>query len=557
MFILTVGIQKTDVLIRAQRGGFIRCHTLSTEQKIISSTHRAGCVNMLHVTVGLEDPGEMPLLLEEKQSRKLVRDLGSDLEQLGQLKSFQVANIGYGLTNAGFVDSFEIKEANQNELSVYLGNHSFAATQSTLFPPLPPSLPMNDPKLLNSPDNIPLDVVPDPWKNITHDYSHFQSGEAEQLLDEDMILDESTLLTPPETTLLTTYPGLGIASPTETVSTPGLNGTTSYYSTPSSMCLDSSPGETLAGVRSAIRKQPRAKGIPIKPNSTILLLLQSCGGGKLSEKHVQEIFKAERSFSSQTSRELLRPLLNDWDNNMSLGLHALGLPVVWLGIQGMVNYLRVLDADERDSFLDPVARRIGLVLLYFNYNELCRHPGIYCPAPIPKAATTYVLDCILNAYHDDPRISKLPQSRRNKISANYAKRGKWWWTLAGSLGVGILLIGDDQLIRFINNATFTDIQMDVLITLALNTRPGTIRIFHELEPVVKPLIFGQVTEDLRQAILNDRLGFFGRNEMAHVQAEDEAAVACQRTEKPWTKVDAKHIAMEKMTEILASVLVTQ
>ncbi|GLA21821.1 hypothetical protein AnigIFM62618_001670, partial [Aspergillus niger] len=136
--------------------------------------------------------------------------------------------------------------------------------------------------------------------------------------------------------------------------------------------------------------------------------------------------------SLQTARELLRPLLGEWDNNMSLSL------------QGIVNYLRVLDADERDRFLDPVAKRIGLVLLYF-YKELCEHPGKYCPGPIQKPPRSYVLNCILNAYFDDPRTSKPRKARRDKISGNYVKRGKWWWMLAGTLGAGILLIGDDRL----------------------------------------------------------------------------------------------------------------
>ncbi|GKZ33054.1 hypothetical protein AbraIFM66950_002773 [Aspergillus brasiliensis] len=113
---------------------------------------------------------------------------------------------------------------------------------------------------------------------------------------------------------------------------------------------------------------------------------------------------------------------------MSLGLHTLGLPVVWQGLQGIVNYLRVLDTDERDRFLDPVAKRIGLVLLYFNYKEL--------------EATQ-----VLWLYP----------------GWNYVKRGKWWWMLAGTLGVGTLLIGDDRLMKTINNTTFTGHQIDVLV----------------------------------------------------------------------------------------------
>lgn len=88
----------------------------------------------------------------------------------------------------------------------------------------------------------------------------------------------------------------------------------------------------------------------------------------------------------------------------------------------------------------------------------------------------------------------------------------------------------------------------------MNTHSGTICTFHELEPVVKSLMFGQVTEGLRQAILNDEIGIFGRRRMAHTQAENAAAIARQRTENPWTNVDAKHIAMENMAKFLTNVL---
>ncbi|KAI3037854.1 hypothetical protein CBS147353_11919 [Aspergillus niger] len=69
-------MQKAEVLMRAQQGGFIRWHILSAEQKTISSTYRARCVN-----------------------------------------TFQVANV----ENAGFKDRFEMREANQDEPSVLPG----------------------------------------------------------------------------------------------------------------------------------------------------------------------------------------------------------------------------------------------------------------------------------------------------------------------------------------------------------------------------------------------------------------------------------------------------
>ena len=134
---------------------------------------------------------------------------------------------------------------------------------------------------------------------------------------------------------------------------------------------------------------------------------------------------------------MLRPLLGEWDNNILRGLHALGLPAVWKGIQGAVDYIRVLNADEAKLFLDPVVRRIAQVLLSFNYAKLCGSQS--------KSDATPVLNCILNAYPDDPHILMSRQSCCNKISGYHVRRGRWWWKLAGTLGVGILLICDSSL----------------------------------------------------------------------------------------------------------------
>jgi hypothetical protein len=131
----------------------------------------------------------------------------------------------------------------------------------------------------------------------------------------------------------------------------------------------------------------------------------------------------------------------------SLDLPALGLPVQWRGIEAAADYLRVLDEDEKSPYLIPIAKRIGQVLLYFNYEELCRHPKKCLPCPSSKAHSTHVLNSILVAYWDDPRYSKSPQCRRDKITGYHVRRGRWWWRLAGTLGVGILLLGNPSLIN--------------------------------------------------------------------------------------------------------------
>lgn len=95
------------------------------------------------------------------------------------------------------------------------------------------------------------------------------------------------------------------------------------------------------------------------------------------------------------------------------------------------------------------------------------------------------------------------------------------------------------------NNSFTNDQINALATLAFNTQPGTIHIFHALEPMVKSLMFGWVTDDLYQAAWNDELSLLGRRELARAHDKDEAAVACQRIENPWQVVDAEYWATKK------------
>ena len=255
-------------------------------------------------------------------------------------------------------------------------------------------------------------------------------------------------------------PQLGVA-PSVTISTPGLDCNESCSSTPSTIGVETPQmGEQITGpgfratMVSEADKMNRLNSdlggklitapISTSQNPTILWLLHSCGV-QLEEDRFRRILEAETYLYAQDLNGLLGPLFDRWDKIRSLDLHVLGLPLQWKGIQAAVNYLRVLDADQKKPYLDAVARRIGQVLLYFNYEELCRHPEKHCPPSPSKLNVTYVLDCILDAYLDDPRMSSSRQSRRNKITGYHLRRGRWWWRLAGNLGVGILLVGDSSL----------------------------------------------------------------------------------------------------------------
>lgn len=179
-------------------------------------------------------------------------------------------------------------------------------------------------------------------------------------------------------------------------------------------------------------------------NAIASQLLQLCTFGKnrmsLSEKQIQQVLEIHNRFVNYDLLGSLYQILDPWLANIQQGLPGLGLPPVWKGIQGAVNYLRVLDSNK---FLHPIAARFALIFFSLNYYELCKHPEKYCPLSEGRPDTSSVLDCILAAYPDHPRISDNPQSRRNKITGFYAKRGNWWWVVGGTLGVGSWFVPDN------------------------------------------------------------------------------------------------------------------
>lgn len=91
-----------------------------------------------------------------------------------------------------------------------------------------------------------------------------------------------------------------------------------------------------------------------------------------------------------------------------------------------------------------IQERFALLLFSLNYEDLREHPERYCPE---DPTVSGVLNSILREHPDDPRVSQRPKQRRNKISASYAKVGRWLWTLAATLEFGILLLADGQLVR--------------------------------------------------------------------------------------------------------------
>ncbi|KAE8386946.1 hypothetical protein BDV23DRAFT_162228 [Aspergillus alliaceus] len=561
-------IQRIDLLEQAEAGGSIGWHMLWTEEKIISSTCSASCEDMYWAMVSIVEPdqGVNADILTKHELRQLVKDLRIDMKELGKLERFQVTDLFRRLKALDYVRSFMIQEEAVKDSS--LGNDSTNLTQ-----PTPPSF--SDPSLQTS-DAIPLSsllnyppVISDDFKSLLNYNDSLQRNMSSPLL--------------PNTNRIGACCPAPAAVPTGSMgTTPGLSPSTSNVhspqvdepSTPSGTVnspqqagieLDLYKGYNYSlgnyqagevhspGSMSSWPRQRRTTLDAINSNTTIFQLLRSCKFAKkgtplvpLSEKEIQEILEVEPLFFTQDPVAVLEPILEKWEINLSHNLHGLGLPLVWKGIQGAVNYLRVLDNQEKTKTLQPIAERFALIFFSLNYYELCKHPDKYCPGFKPNVSS--VLNCILTAYPDDPRLPNSLQSRRNKISGFYARRGNWWWMVGATLGVGLWLIPDD-LIRTMSSKGFKIDQIHALATLSLNTRPGSVRMLHSLEPVVKYIMLGEIKSNLWQAILDGSL--LERDELICAYDEDQKALASQQIEFSWRVEDTISSAGKKMTEFLA------
>jgi hypothetical protein len=228
-----------------------------------------------------------------------------------------------------------------------------------------------------------------------------------------------------------------------------------------------------------------------------------------------------------------------------------------MGLEGAVSYYRLLEDEKQNEkqkrpVLDPLAKHIAQFLFYLNYEWLKKRG---------KGNTDTVPKLILDACGEPDT-----PSRRDNISGYHARRGKRWWWLAACLGAGILVQAGDAIaamyvllkrptppqltqIRSINS-NITIPQLNVLISFILRTRPGSVRLFHSLEPVVKAFMLGATAVDLRPVILAGVDDTISQGELTRAYAADQAAWADQQAAETWLAKDAKTIAKERMAEFL-------
>ncbi|KAL3410495.1 serine proline rich protein [Aspergillus fumigatus] len=338
--------------------------------------------------------------------------------------------------------------------------------------------------------------------------------------------------------------------------TPGSDAGASSYPTPSTNYADSPRvDESTTRLSSSVLPLNQAVEAPESTPNTptqqqrreqaIIRSLQSCTFTKenvrLDIEETKKIIKAGARLLTQDHFRILRPLF-DGGADMSSSLKRLGLPEEWVGVNGAVNYLRVLekDKDKRISFsLDPLARRVAQVLLYLNYMSL------------RKKGEQDLVTRILDAYHDDPNKSKGKVYRQKNFHTYHVRLGRWWWRLAAHLGLGILLVADDVAMNLFSNR-FTDDQIDALITFALRTRPGTIHLYRSLAPVAKSLLSGELPANLRQILMDANKGLLRHNALEEARTQDENASMSQEIAGPWQVENTKPYAEKTATDFIDS-----
>ncbi|KAK6810760.1 hypothetical protein RU639_013525 [Aspergillus parasiticus] len=264
----------------------------------------------------------------------------------------------------------------------------------------------------------------------------------------------------------------------------------------------------------------------------------------LSDQKLEQALEIGLGFTNRNACSMLSDRL-DLDSlryNESLGLHALGLPTPFIGIEVMANYATLIDSKS----LDPVRDRFARMILALNYRELCSHPEKYCSRArqSQEKTATLVLDCIAGFYKN-PKF-KTQGGLRTAISG-HARWGRYFWSIAGTAGFDVILTCDDKTMKKMSNYSFGNAQMDALTTYARYTRPAT---NPSLESMVKSLLLGKVTEPLAEIIQGSTSGCLVLAESSQVDTEDQSALTHNWTENQWVPVCAESIAVEEMDKLL-------
>ncbi|KAK1146839.1 hypothetical protein N8T08_002600 [Aspergillus melleus] len=162
------------------------------------------------------------------------------------------------------------------------------------------------------------------------------------------------------------------------------------------------------------------------------------------------------------------------------------------------------------------------------------------------------MDCITRASLDKPS-GQLSKGERDAVHACF-RQGRWLWTLAGTVGMGIVLLCDEEIMAAIKGINLINCEVDALAICAFYTRPGTVELLRSLEQMVIPLMFGEIPAPLEVALQPNGSGIFGPSAMSDISTKDYDAQLEQRATEPWPQLDLESAASQKKAKFLNEIV---
>ncbi|OJZ80122.1 hypothetical protein ASPFODRAFT_54018 [Aspergillus luchuensis CBS 106.47] len=299
-------------------------------------------------------------------------------------------------------------------------------------------------------------------------------------------------------------------------------------------------------------ERPINHGTPLHliPDRTICLLRKACrapeDGQWLRRADFEQVLRLSARLIDPAPRTVLEPLLDSWNANVSQGLHALGLPLEWMGVEAAATYAVML---KNNMVPDAVGQRAARMLLVLNYEEMCQFPECYCPRPRRAAEQkkAYVMNCIAHACGlGDPS-----KSERDLIH-NYLRQGRWLWVIASIVGLGFALICSEELMSTIKNVSLTNNGVNALATHTFYARPAMVALLHSLESAVAHLMSGKISRNLYEAI-QDESGILGQSALLQMNEVDRVHLNVQHAgyQDP---IDLEAVIQDLKNRILANFL---
>lgn len=556
---------------------------VNVDQEVLSSNFR--CQNTYYVAFGFETLGSN--ILDKESSREFLRDLGEDLDELRKLERNQVDYVLDGIYQVGMVDSVTPSQVPVDHASLpsVIDSASLPDAMShsdaiSAMDGLMPSGPLNPGMNADNEFDCILNELCDFYDSqpcVSSIVATNTAGEwpAQMAVSSDPVFMEdqadTTVLpflslgsenSPANQQLASLDPGntphltsssMDYASTPESAATlESESGTSPYYMTPPSSVDSPFAVQPINPRRPSSGNSTHAHAVHVWREHYISRQLQCC---QFQDKKRKKASPSDDNWVTLSSKKISH-IIRAWDyilphgslvciselpeKNASMSIRQiLGLPEVWEGIEGAVNYFRVLQSDKDGiAKLGSLARRFAQIFLYLNFEMLSMD------------GHGTVVNRVLDACHDEPNITQPRESCRDKFSTIHVRRGKWWWRFAACLGFGILLVADDQLIRRLSSDSFKNGHIDAFITCAFRTRPGTVRLFESLGPVAMSLLCGNVPVNIRQELEDKATGLLRQDTINAALEADQRHLALQETWNTWRATETDVLANESKATFL-------